>query len=141
MMRLIVTLFVFAVLACGGSDTGQTGDAGSAAPAGKSASAPETRGARPATPEPSVTVDPKVQGCLDLIRQSKYQEALPVCLAALKVDPGNQQVQDAVDKARAETAKMAAAEAASQAVGEGAAEQATSKLGEATGGMADELGQ
>jgi hypothetical protein len=86
-------------------------------------------------------VDPKVQGCLDLIRQSKYQEALPVCLAALKVDPDNQQVQDAVDKARAETAKLAAAEAASQAVGEGAAEQATSKLGGATGGMTDKLGQ
>jgi hypothetical protein len=86
-------------------------------------------------------VDPKVQGCLDLIRQSEYQEALPMCLAALNIDPGNQQVQDAVDKAKAETAKMAAAEAASQAAGEGAAEQATSKLGDATGGMTDKLGQ
>ena len=28
MMRLIVTVFVFAVLACGGSDTGETGAAG-----------------------------------------------------------------------------------------------------------------
>ena len=126
MMRLIVTVFVFAVLACGGSDTGETGAAGGAAPGGESASAPET-------PEPSVTVDPKVQSCLDLIRQSKYQEALPVCLAALKIDPGNQQVQDAVDKAKAETAKLAAAEAASQAAGEGAADQATSQLGEAAG--------
>ena len=134
MMKLIVTIFVFAVLACGGSDTGQTGDAGGAALRGESANAS-------GTPEPSATVDPKVQGCLDLIRQSEYQEALPVCLAALKVDPDNQQVQDAVDKARAETAKLAAAEAASQAVGEGAAEQATSKLGGATGGMADKLGQ
>ena len=134
MTRLIVTIFVFAVLACGGSDTGETGAAGGAAPGGESASAP-------ATPEPSATEDPKVQGCLNLIRQSEYQEALPMCLAALKIDPGNQQVQDAVDKAKAETAKMAAAEAASQAVGEGAAEQATSKLGDATGGMTDKLGQ
>ena len=126
MMRLIVTVFVFAVLACGGSDTGETGAAGGAAPGGESASAPET-------PEPSVAVDPKVQGCLDLIRQSKYQEALPVCLAALKIDPGNQQVQDAVDKAKAETAKLAAAEAASQAAGEGAADEATSQLGDAAG--------
>ena len=140
MTRLIVTIFVLAVLACGGSDTGQTGAAGGAAPGGESASAPETP-ATPETPEPSVTVDPKVQGCLDLIRQSEYQEALPVCLAALESDPGNSQVQAAVDKAKAETAKMAAAEAASQAVGEGAAEQATSKLGGATGGMADQLGQ
>ena len=126
MMRLIVMIFVFAVLACGGSDTVQTEAAGGAAPGGESASAPDT-------PEPPATVDPKVQGCLDLIRQSKYQEALPVCLAALKIDPGNQQVQDAVNKAQTETAKMAAAEAASQAAGEGAADQATSQLGDAAG--------
>ena len=135
MVRVIVTLFVFAVLACGESDTGQTG---AAAPVGASGG---ERAGVPETPEPSVAVDPKVQGCLDLVRQLKYQEALPVCLAALKVDPGNQQVQDAVDKARAETAKLAAAEAATRAAGEGAAEQATSKLGDATGGMADKLGQ
>jgi hypothetical protein len=126
MIRLIVTIFVFAVLACGGSDTGQTEAAGGAAPGGESASAPDM-------PEPSVTVDPKVQGCLDLIRQSKYQQALPVCLAALKIDPGNEQVQAAVDKAKAETAKTAALEAATQAAGEGAADQATSQLGEAAG--------
>jgi hypothetical protein len=119
------------MFACGGSDTEQTG---AAAPGGERVGVPDT-------PEPSATVDPKVQGCLDLIRQLKYQEALPVCLAALKVDPDNQQVQDAVDKARAETAKRAAAEAAGQAAGEGAAEQAGSALGEATGGMADKLGQ
>lgn len=133
MKRLIVTLFVFAMLACGGTDTGQTGGAAPVGPSGgERASAPET-------PEPSVTVAPKVQGCLDLVRQLKYQEALPVCLAALKVDPDNQQVQNAVDKARAETAKLAAAQAASQAAGEGAAGEATSKLEEATGGMADKL--
>jgi len=126
-MRLIVTVFVFAILACGGSDTAPTGDA---APVGSSG---DEMAAVPDTPEPPATVDPKVQGCLDLIRQSKYQEALPVCLAALKVDPGNQQVQAAVDKAQAETAKMAAAEAATQAAGEGAADQATSQLGEAAG--------
>jgi hypothetical protein len=135
MMRLIVTLFVFAVLACGGSDTAQTGGAEPmGASGGERASVPET-------PEPSVAANPKVQGCLDLIRQSKYQEALPVCIAAGRANPGNQQVKDAVDTARAEIAKRAAAQAASQAVGEGAAEQATSKLGEATGGMADELGR
>jgi hypothetical protein len=135
MMKLIVTFFVFAMLACGGSDTAQTGGA---APVGASG---EERASAPETPEPSVQADPKVQGCLDLMRQLKYQEALPVCLAALKVDPDDQQVQDAVDKARAETAKLAAAQAASQAAGEGAAEAATSKLEETTGGMAEKLGQ
>ena len=127
MMRLIVTFFVFAMLACGGSDTAQTGDdAPVEARGGQMAAAPET-------PEPSATVDPKVQGCLDLIRQSKFKEALPVCLAALKVDPDNKQVQAAVEKAKAETAKLAAAEAAKQAAGEGAADQASSQLQEAAG--------
>ena len=74
---------------------------------------------------------------LDLVRQAKYQQALPVCLAALEIDPDNQQVRDALDQARAETAKLAAAEAA----GGDAAEEATSKLGEATGGVAEKLGQ
>jgi hypothetical protein len=138
MMRLIVTLFVFAVLACGGSDTDQTGAAGGAAAVGGSGG---ERATVPDMPEPSVTVDPRVQGCLDLIRQAKFQDALPVCLAALKGNPGNQQLKDAVDKARAETAKRVAAQAASQAAGEGAAEGAASKLGEATGGMADKLGR
>jgi hypothetical protein len=87
----------------------------------------------PDTPEPPATVDPKVQSCLDLIGDAKYKEALPVCLAALEVDPGNQQVQDAVNKARSETAKLAAAEAASEAAGDAAAEEAGSKLGEAAG--------
>jgi hypothetical protein len=121
------------MFACGGSDTGETGAAGEAAPGAESAAAG-------GTPEPSVEVDPKVQGCLDLIRQSKYQEALPVCLAALKIDPDNKQVQDAVDKARAETAKVAAAEAASQAAGEAAAGEAASKLGEAASGIPSEMG-
>ena len=134
MTRLIVTIFAFAVLACGGSDTVQTGEAGGAAAPSGSPSASDA-------PEPSVTVNPKVQSCLDLIRQLNYQEALPVCLAALEIDPDNQQVQDAVDKARAEAAKMAAAEAATQAAGEGAADEAASKLGGATGGLTDKLGQ
>lgn len=127
MIRLIVTIFVFAMLACGGSDTAQTGDA---APAGSSGG---EMAAAPDTPEPPATVDPKVQGCLDLIRQSKFQEALPVCLAALKVDPGNEQVQTAVEKAQAETAKAAALEAATEAAGDAAADEAASKLGDAAG--------
>jgi hypothetical protein len=127
MMRLIVTVFVFAVLACGGSDTAPTGEAApEGAAGGEMAAAPDT-------PEPPATVDPKVQGCLDLIRQSKYQEALPVCLAALKIDPGNQQVQDAVEKAQTETAKLAAAEAATEAAGGAAADEAASQLGDAAG--------
>jgi hypothetical protein len=144
MVRLIVTLFVFAMLACGGSDTGDTGAVGGEQPAAESASAPDmpTPAAKPAaTPEPAASTDPKVLGCLELIRKGRYEGAVPICLAALEVDPDNQQVQDALAKAKAEAAKMAAAKAASQAAGEGAAEQASSKLGEAAGAVPDMPGQ
>ncbi len=143
MARLAIMISVFALLACGGSDTSQTGDAGGVPPV--EAAVEETAEViaipEPAIPEPAMPVDPKVQSCLDLIGQSQFQQALPVCLAALNIDPDNQQVQDAVAQARTETAKLAAAETAGAAAGEGAAEEAASKLGEATGGMADKLGQ
>jgi len=47
MVRLIVTLFVFEILACGGTDTGQTGGT---APVGASGG---ERASVPETPEPS----------------------------------------------------------------------------------------
>jgi hypothetical protein len=134
MLRLAIVLSVFALLACGGSETSQTGDAGEALPVEETVDVI-------AIPEPAVTVDPKVQSCLDLVRRVRFQQALVVCLAALEIDPDNQQVQDAVATARAETAKLAAAQAAGAATAEGAAEEATSQLGEATGGMADKLGE
>jgi len=143
MVRLAIVISVFALLACGGSDSNQTGDAGGVPPV--ETAVEETVDVieipEPAMPEPTATVDPKVQSCLDLISQSQFQQALPVCLAALNVDPDNQQVQDAVAQARTEAAKLAAAEAAGSAAAEGAAGEAASKLGEATGGMADKLGQ
>jgi hypothetical protein len=141
MVRLAIVISVFALLACGGSDSNQTGDAGGVPPVETAVDEDVIEIPEPAMPEPTATVDPKVQSCLDLVSQSQFQQALPVCLAALNVDPDNQQVQDAVAKARTEAAKLAAAEAAGSAAAEGAAGEAASKLGEATGGMADKLGQ
>jgi hypothetical protein len=139
MVRLAIVMSVFALLACGGSETSQTGDAGDAAPMG---AAVEEKAA-PEMEKPAAVVNPKAQSCLDLISQEEWQQALVVCLAALKIDPDNQELQDAVKTARTEGAKFAAQEAAGAAAegaAEGAAEDATSKLGEATGGMPD-LGQ
>jgi hypothetical protein len=95
-----------------------------------------------AMPEPAAVEqeDPQVANCLDLIQQAKYQEALPVCLAALAIDPDNQQVQDAVAKARAEAAKLAGAGEAAEAA-EGAADEAAAQADEAAKGLADKLGQ
>ena len=91
--------------------------------------------------------NPKADSCLDLIGKAEFQQALPVCLEALQVDPSNQQVRDAVAKARTETAKLAAAKEAAGAAGSAAQEaagaaagEATSKVGEAAGGMPD-MGQ
>jgi len=148
MVRLAIAISVFALLACSGSETSQTGEAGEAAkaPAAEAAKAPSAGAAveekaATETAQPSATVDPKVQSCLDLVRASKYQQALAVCLAALEIDPDNQQVKDAVATARAETAKLGAAQGAAGSAAESAAGEAASKLGEATGGMAEQPGQ
>ena len=138
MKRLAVIISVFALVACGGTDSGQTTEAGGGPDV---SAAGEVSPAAPEAPGIEVAVDPNVQSCLDLVRQTKFQEALPVCLAALDVDPDNQQVSDAVDQARTETAKVAAAEAVGQAAAEGTAEDAASQLEGATGGIADKLGE
>jgi len=135
MKRLLVTLSVLALAACGGSETGQTPTTGEAAPveAAPAAKAPQASAAAPQAAA-EATPDPQVQSCLDLIAAGSFEQALPVCLAALKIDPTNQQVRDAVDQARAETAKLSASAAAEAAAGS-AGEGATSKLGEAVEGL------
>lgn len=141
-MKILVTISVLALLlACGGSDSGQD-SAGSAetppvaAANGGGAPTPEAPSA-PAAAEPST--DPQVQSCLDLVRDGQYQQAVPVCLAALKIDPNNQQVKSALARAQTQTASAAdaqdAATAAAGAAADSAQGDASAKLGEATGGM------
>jgi len=136
MRRIAIVISVLALVACSGSDSGQTTEAGGgqdvSTAGGMSPAAPETGAA-------GVAVDPNVTGCLDLVRQSRFQEALPVCLAALDVDPDNQQVRDAVAKARSESAKVTAAEAVGRAAAEGAAADAASQLEGAAGGIPAKL--
>jgi hypothetical protein len=140
MRRLAVTLSILALFACGQGDTGPAGESEDLS--GVSATGDET--AMPEIEEPTAISepaaaeqqDPQVANCLDLIQQMKYQEALPVCLAAAAIDPDNQQVQDAVAKARAEAAKMAVGESA-----EGAAEEAAAQADEAVKGLTGKLGE
>jgi hypothetical protein len=120
MRRLAITLSMLALLACGGTDTAQTSGSEALPPvsaAGEAAPALEI-------PEPTSAPElaPEVASCLDLIRQQRFQQALPVCLAALEVDPDNLEVQAAVEQARTEAGKLAAAEAAESASGEAAAQ-------------------
>ena len=138
MVRLAIMISLFALLACGGSDTAQTGDVGDVPPVEAAA---EAQADVPEVPMPEATIAPEVESCLDLIRQLEFQQALPVCLAALAIDPDNEQIQDAVAQARTETAKLAAAEAVGEVAAEGAAEEAASQLDEATGGVTEGLGR
>ena len=111
MRRLAVTLSILALCACGQTETGPAGE--SQTPPGVSATGDEAVVVETeelvviSEPAAAEQVDPQVASCLDLIQQTKFQWALPVCLIALEIDPDNQEVQDAVAKAQAETAKMA----------------------------------
>ena len=75
--------------------------------------------------------DPDVKSCLELVSEAKFNDALPVCLEALKKHPDNDKVKVAVEKAQAGVGDAAAA--AADAV-EGAQEEAVGK----TAGAMDE---
>jgi hypothetical protein len=52
--------------------------------------------------EAATEIDPMVAGCLALIGQGEFAQAVPACQQALEVDPGNADVQAALAKAQAE---------------------------------------
>ena len=99
MRRLAVTLSMLALLACGGTDTAQTSGSEGLPPV---SAAGETAAPAPEIPEPTAALEPapEVASCLNLIRQQRFQEALPTCLAALEIDPDNVEVQAAVEQAQ-----------------------------------------
>jgi len=71
--------------------------------------------------------DPSVQGCLSNVKSGAYKAALPLCLKAANLEPGNQQVSDALA-----TAKQKAAVDLSQAKD---AKKQLNSLGDAAKGM------
>lgn len=96
--------------------------------------------AREAVPEEAAKAgeeDPDVKSCLNLVIEGKFSDALPVCLAALKKHPANDEVKAAVAKAQAaagdaaaavtDTAQDAQKDAGAKA--QGAMDQATGSLG------------
>ena len=44
---------------------------------------------------------------MDLVKEAKFAEAVPVCTEALGLDPSNTAVQQALDKAKSEAASAA----------------------------------
>ena len=80
--------------------------------------------------------DPAVKSCLQLVSQAKFEEALPVCLDALKKHPANEQVKEAVETAKAGVADAAAtATDAAQDAQEAAEEKVEGAMGEAAGSI------
>ena len=138
MIRLALSIFVFALLACGGSDTAQTGDADAekttaAAPAADDAAPVAAAPSGSDTAAPAALANPDAENCLALVSQAKFQAAVLVCMAALNVDPNNEAVQTALATAKAESATAAASGAADAAVGT-ATDAANSGVNDLTGG-------
>jgi hypothetical protein len=135
MIRLALSIFVFALLACGGSDTAQTGDADAAK---TTAAAPAADDAPPVAASPSgadaeVPVNLEATTCVGLVTEAKFQEAIPVCMAALRIDPEDTAVQAALETAKTKSAAAAASGAADAAVGS-ATDAANSRANDLTGG-------
>ena len=149
MLRITCIFVLFALVGCGGGEPiGTDAGAGAApepqtgAPAGDSGeSTPAVSAPAPAATEAATgaaleaateaapaaaAAPPVVQSCLDLVAQTQYAQAVPVCLEAQIIDPTNARVQAALDKAKAEAAGLDAASAA-------AAAKADAAVGEATG--------
>jgi len=108
-----------ALLACGGTDGVQTTGSETMPPASEAGEAAPAR----VVPKPADALEPapEVAGCLNMVQQQRFQEALTACLPALEVDPDNPEVQAAVKQAQFEAAKLAAAEAVETARREAAA--------------------
>ena len=76
------------------------------------------------------------KGCLQLVSEAKFDDALPVCLAALKNDPANDELKADAEKAQAAVGAAAAAGTdAAQGAQEAAEENAQGATDAATGSL------
>ena len=117
MSKVVFAISLMTLLACGSgdSDSGTAGSASDAPPV--SATAPtggdvKAEGGKQAEAEAA-----EISSCLRLVASAKYEEAVPVCLQAAKIDADNAEVKAALKKAETEAAKEAATGAAADALG------------------------
>ncbi len=114
---VVIAFAVLGLAACGQQNQGAT----DAASSGE-------------TPKPDVAAaaNQDVTSCLDLVGVGKFEQAVPVCTAALNADAANAQVQAALATANAKLAEAAAATAEGAAdAAAGAAEAAEGAAGAA----------
>jgi hypothetical protein len=139
----LVLLFAGLALACGQGEPGggQTPPVSAKGTEQAAPAAPAPPAAPAAPAAPSAALAPESQRCLDLVAEARFQEAVPVCLTAASADPGNQQVRQALERARGEAAKLAdvqgAAEGAAAGAVEAAKESAASQVDEAAKGVSE----
>src|SRR5262245_8100711 len=107
---VVIAFAVLGLAACGQQNQGATGTASSG----------ET-----SAPDVAAGANPETKSCLDLVGVGNYEQAIPVCTAALNADAANEQVKSALATANARVAEAAAkaAEGAADAAA-GAAETA-----------------
>jgi hypothetical protein len=121
-----VVVLMLALMACSPSERPAAPEGATAPPVSSQGmgAAPPPAAPQPAAVEPEPMADPQAESCLALVRQARFQEALPVCTAALQNNPADAQVRGALDQAKAETAKAATSAALGQVPGAPAAAEA-----------------
>lgn len=113
-MRLLATLMVLALAACGGQEGGD------AEPMAEGTGQAEGTLEDVAGTAEGLGVSPAVQGCLDLVRQARFEEAIPACTEAVAQSPESEEAKAALEQARQGAA--GAAGEAGEALGEAGSE-------------------
>ena len=122
MSKIWFAISLVGLLACGAgeSDSGATGDTMDTPPVSATKATGDAMDA--AEGEQAKAEAAEVSSCIRLVASRKYEEALPVCIEAARIDADNAEVKAALAKAEAEKAKEAASKAAGDAAGDAAAD-------------------
>ena len=106
MLKIAFAIPLMVLLACGSGDTNQEtastdGDLSPVSATGPNAAELE---AVEAAIEDLEAAAFEIESCLGLVASREYADAVPICLDAAAIDPGNTEVQAALQEAQAEVA-------------------------------------
>ncbi len=155
MTRIAIVLGILGLLACGGQESdlpdvaseakeavgGAMDEAAGAMKDAAGAAEEATRSFQQDADAAAAGTNPQVTSCLDLVSQGRYSEAVAPCMAALRIDPDNNEVQEALETAKAKAAEASAAAAAAQESAEQAKQDAAGRAADALDQQADRLRQ
>jgi hypothetical protein len=129
---LVIGFAILGLAACGqrqeqSAPTATGAPTATSAPAESAAPASAAKESAPA-PDVAAPANPDATHCLDLVAAGSYEQAVPICAAALNADAANERVKEALATANAKLAELSAGAAGSAA---GEAEDAAQKAQEA----------